>query len=332
VAAPTVQTYAQQVLKGLGAPQTPANVSFFEQWAAREGVPQSVDSYNLLGTTLKVGGSYGTNGPGVQAYGSLADGVTATVRMLQQGNFKTINAAFQSGNPYSYQSDPQIQQEFSSWSGGGYVWPSSSGGAQLGSAPLYSRGTRPSGGSGGGIWGSIESAGGDVLGAANSAATFAVPGLGTVEGIFGSASGAIGDVKDALKIFLWLVSPVHWLMAFEILFGSVLMLVGLFFLGQEAAGIQGADDVGGVKDVAKTVGLGALIPVAGEAKVAKAAAGMRAAKAAARKPGPVSRRPAGERRRAGFEPADVRADREAKQARRDRIRGAAAADTSEIPY
>ncbi len=66
-----LDTWASSVLRGIGAPLTQANVSFLEGWAQREGVPQSVDHFNYLGTTLKVGSSYGTNDPG-KAFGEAA--------------------------------------------------------------------------------------------------------------------------------------------------------------------------------------------------------------------------------------------------------------------
>lgn len=182
-----------------------------------------------------------------------------------------------------------LSSALSNYSGGGYTsvpgQTTEQAATSLGTAPSYSRGTRPAGGGGSvvsGLFGDAEGLAGDALGGLNSGAEDIVPGLGQVEGLFGSATGAIGDAKDALKVFLWLFSPVHWLMAFEILFGSLLMILGLFFLGQEAAGIESREDIGGVKDVAKTIGLGALIPVAGEAKVTKAAIGLRSARKAAR--------------------------------------------------
>lgn len=115
--------YFSDVLKGLGIKPTGADINFLNSWAHREGVPQNIDAYNLLGTTLPVNGSHGTNAPGVQDYGSYADGVQALTKMLSQGNFTGIRSALASGNPVAHQGDPALQQEFSSWSGGGYTWP-----------------------------------------------------------------------------------------------------------------------------------------------------------------------------------------------------------------
>lgn len=116
-------SYFAATLKGLGINPTSADLNFLNSWAHREGVPQNIDSYNLLGTTLPVNGSHGTNAPGVQAYNNYQDGVAALTKMLSQSNFSGIRSALASGDPVSHQSDPNLQREFSSWSGGGYTWP-----------------------------------------------------------------------------------------------------------------------------------------------------------------------------------------------------------------
>lgn len=119
--------YFTDVLRGLGAsPQAiSGSVPFLNNWAGREGVPQTIDAYNLLGTTLAVGGSHGTNAPGVQSYPSYDAGVEATRRMLSQPNFSAIRKALLSGNPDNFRNDSNVQNEFGLWSGGGYTWPSS---------------------------------------------------------------------------------------------------------------------------------------------------------------------------------------------------------------
>lgn len=138
-------TYFTDVLRGLGAsPQAiQGALPFLLGWGGREGVPQNIDPYNMLGTTLPVGGSHGTNGPGVQAYNSYSDGVAATIRMLQQGNFTGIRNMLLSGNPNAYRNDPSVQSEFRSWSGGGYTWPTG------GSPPALPAGNGGGGGGGG---------------------------------------------------------------------------------------------------------------------------------------------------------------------------------------
>lgn len=199
----------------------------------------------------------------------------------------------------------------SKYSGGGYTsvpgQTTDAPATSLGSSPSYSRGTRPDG-SGGGLGGSLL---GDIgLGGVASAGRGLlehVPGVVQAEGLFGGISDTVGVVK-------WLLRPIHWLMIFEILFGSLLLVLGLFFLGQEAAGVEGRDDIGGAKDVAKTIGLGALVPVAGRARAARAGASGRSAKQTARKGKTIAQRPAGEQRRAGFEAQSNRRDRREQKA------------------
>lgn len=128
-------SYMGQVLTQLGVPLTDANLNFMNAWAQREGVPQNIDPNNMLGTTLPMGGSYGTNGPGVQAYPSQTAGVKATAAMLKQGNFAAIFGALKSGNAYQFANDPAVQKAFLTWSGGGYSFPTS-GAATAGQSPF----------------------------------------------------------------------------------------------------------------------------------------------------------------------------------------------------
>jgi hypothetical protein len=171
----------------------------------------------------------------------------------------------------------------------------------LGSTPSYSRGSRPGGGGSGGFLSDVEGAaenvveGVPIVGGAISA-------IGQISNVF----SGISDAGQALSLFFqWFTSPLLWLRVVEFLFGGILMVLGLFWLGSEAVGIQGGDDIGGVRDVAGAVGAGALIPGLGEAKVAKAASGIRkeraSSRAAAKRPRTsISRQPAGVQRRAGF--------------------------------
>ncbi len=236
------------------------------------------------------GGLFGTsNGlASTQAQADESASVLAAGLRASNGNISEALSYYNSGRLSGGYTSVPGQQTF------GNVAAPSFQPTSLGTTPAYTRGARPDGGGG------FESFLGDAEQGFLSAAGD-IPGVSIFESLFGSVS----SVSDALKVFLWLFNPVHWLMAFEILFGSLLMVLGLFFLGSEAAGIGSADDIGGPRDVAKTIGLGALIPVAGEARVAKAAAGGRARKQAARAASsrPKSRmadRTAGDKRRAGF--------------------------------
>lgn len=88
--------FAKAVLKGIGAPATPANVNFIMAWAHREGTAASA---NPLATTQRATGSTALPGnpSGVQQYGSYAQGVEATVQTLTNGNYGDLINAFRSG-------------------------------------------------------------------------------------------------------------------------------------------------------------------------------------------------------------------------------------------
>ena len=131
---PPVQSYMGRVLKRLGVPVTPENLSFMVGWAGREGVPQNIDRFNYLGTTLPMDGSYGTNAPGVQSYPTEDAGVRAHASMLNQSNFAALRKMLAGGNPYKLAGDPQVNAAMRLWSGGGYSWPLKGGSPDLGAA------------------------------------------------------------------------------------------------------------------------------------------------------------------------------------------------------
>ena len=115
--------YFDVVLQQMNIVITQGNIDFLNAWAHREGIIQNIDSYNLLGTTLQVGDSFGTNDPGVQCYTDAASGIHAHASMLLQDNFVHLKGALASGDPESFKNDPLVQAEFLRWSGGGYNWP-----------------------------------------------------------------------------------------------------------------------------------------------------------------------------------------------------------------
>ncbi len=92
------------------------------------------------------------------------------------------------------------------------------------------------GGSGGGssFWGSIESA---LGGAAHTVAS-------PFESLYKDAEDAIKGPVDFLRALLWLVNPLTWLRAVEVIIGTVLILAGLAVaLGADRA-IKSAGPVG----------------------------------------------------------------------------------------
>lgn len=146
VTAPTTAAYLASVAQGIGAKPTAGVMSFLDGWGGREGVPQNVDAFNVLGTTQPMPGSHGTNSAGVQSYPNAQEGIAAAVRTLN--GMPAIKQAILSGNPAAYANDPEVQKEMLAWSGGGYTWPSSSGGAPaVGAGPALS--TAPAAADGG---------------------------------------------------------------------------------------------------------------------------------------------------------------------------------------
>jgi hypothetical protein len=203
--------WANAVLAGLGITPTAQSVDFLHMWAGREGVPQTIDRYNWLGTTLPIGGSHGTNGPGVQSYGSFVDGVTATVKMLSQSNFSAIRGALASGAPQTYAGNAQVQSEFRTWSGGGYSWPQTS-------ARVTGTGT-----------GNLSFSDAEALakaGLSGHTNQFDFPGGGTVS----SAVGAVSSVGDFLSR---LTDPNYLIRGLQILGGAGLVAGGLFLLAKQ---------------------------------------------------------------------------------------------------
>jgi hypothetical protein len=105
--------FAGAVLGGIGAPATPANVSSIESWIGREG---GGGANNPLNSTYPIGGSTSFNGVGVQTYPTYADGVDATVRTLENGDYGDILLLLRSGGGLC----GHTLAGLSTWSGGGY--------------------------------------------------------------------------------------------------------------------------------------------------------------------------------------------------------------------
>jgi hypothetical protein len=82
------------------------------------------------------------------------------------------------------------------------------------------------------------------------------------ENVWNSTAGAASSIFDVAKAFLWLANPINWLRAVELMFGFVLMLVGLYYLGKTAGSSSSATAkigtaatlVPGVGTAAKAVG------------------------------------------------------------------------------
>jgi hypothetical protein len=91
--------FAVALLKTLGDPVTPQNTQAILAWCQREGGAwNSPAHFNPLNTSLKMPGSHGINGDGVQSYTSWSEGLTATVATLNSGMYRGILAALSAGN------------------------------------------------------------------------------------------------------------------------------------------------------------------------------------------------------------------------------------------
>lgn len=111
------QGFASDLLSALGDQVTPQAVQGITDWENAEGGNwHNSDTFNPLNTTMPDGGSHGTNGPGVQAYSSWLNGLTATVNTLKNGLYSNVLQAIASGNPQA------IEQAVASskWGTGAY--------------------------------------------------------------------------------------------------------------------------------------------------------------------------------------------------------------------
>lgn len=86
-------SWAESVLKGIGAPVTPGNVEALVQWQAAEGGP----SDNPLNTTLGQGGAQGS---AIKGYGSVQAGIDATITTLKSSAYTPVVQALKgNGGP-----------------------------------------------------------------------------------------------------------------------------------------------------------------------------------------------------------------------------------------
>lgn len=108
--------FARDLLAGIGAPITEANIRAIEAWVRAEGM--DAENNNPLATTWQVDGARVLNSHGVKAYSSYAQGLDATIKTLTNGLYGNIIQALMSG------SDPMAVAnaiESSPWGTGGLV-------------------------------------------------------------------------------------------------------------------------------------------------------------------------------------------------------------------
>ena len=92
-------SWARALLGALGVPVTDANVTAVTAWEAAEGGHwHNIDRYNPLNTSQPMPGATSTNGAGIKAYTSWDQGLTATVKTLQNGLYGGILDALKRGD------------------------------------------------------------------------------------------------------------------------------------------------------------------------------------------------------------------------------------------
>ena len=83
--------WQQQVLRGIGAPVTPQNLQFLNQWHQREGGGDKNNAnFNPLNTTQNAPGAGSINSVNVRSYISAGQGIKATVQTLLNGHYGDI--------------------------------------------------------------------------------------------------------------------------------------------------------------------------------------------------------------------------------------------------
>jgi len=94
LAAPSVSNWQVQILRGIGAPVTPQNLTFLNAWTRAEG---GGASYNPFNTTQPASGASNYNSVGVKNYATPQQGIQATVQTLNNGRYGNILAALKQG-------------------------------------------------------------------------------------------------------------------------------------------------------------------------------------------------------------------------------------------
>lgn len=87
--------FAEDVLRGIGAPITPDNLRVMEAWMRAEG---GANHNNPLNTTQGAEGATDWNSVGVKSYVSYQQGVAATIQTLLNGLYPNIINALKAGN------------------------------------------------------------------------------------------------------------------------------------------------------------------------------------------------------------------------------------------
>jgi len=128
MAPPPVPNWQAQILHGIGAPVTPQNLLYLNDWARAEGGSASNNPFN---TTQPAAGAGSYNSVGVRNYGSPQQGIQATIQTLKNGRYGGIIGALQQGTSARAAADALAA---SPWGTGSLV-QKMLGGGQSGSLP-----------------------------------------------------------------------------------------------------------------------------------------------------------------------------------------------------
>lgn len=248
----------------LGAPATPDNYQFLNAWATREhgsSYPASLYANNPFFTTAGGGGTVGPlaagtyptipNTPGVASYPNVATGDLATALHIRS-EYPGILAAIRSGKPEQYASNPQFQQELSTWSGSGYS------GLSVGSSPSAPEGPATEAT----ILGS-----GSVANDTKASSWFgqALHGVGFAFGVPQTKSllsggqpgspeaNAIAAINSVPKFLAWITDTKNLMRLGEMVAGGVLVILGTVAIIKGGSGSPTTQTKGAVRTVAKAV-------------------------------------------------------------------------------
>jgi hypothetical protein len=185
--------FAREVLLGIGAPESSGNITFVEEWEAKEGGNWvNTAHYNPLNTSLAEPGSVnystGKAGSGVQSYKNWGSGLKATIVTLLGGYYTGVVSGLQKND----QAGALTALKSSPWDSAHY----SSGWVSPATAAAYAKAHAAGGtlGAGGG-----KGLGGDVVQWGKDAAN--VPGKiigGAASGVTGAVDSAVGGIVSPL--------------------------------------------------------------------------------------------------------------------------------------
>lgn len=94
MAAPGIPNWQVQILRGIGAPVTPSNLTFLNAWTRAEGGGAANNPFN---TTQHAPGATSYNSVGVRNYTSPQQGIAATTQTLLNGRYGNILSALREG-------------------------------------------------------------------------------------------------------------------------------------------------------------------------------------------------------------------------------------------